>query len=361
MTVLLFICGLALLIVGAEALVKGSTRFAANAGISPLITGLTVVAFGTSSPELAVSINSALSGESGIAMGNVIGSNIFNILFILGISALITPLAVSQQLVRFDVPLMTGASILVLIFALDGSISRTDGVILFAGLILYTGFLIQKSRAESTAVEEEYARKFGVAPTGSFTGLCTNLVLIIGGLGMLVAGSKVLVTSAIAIAHFLNISELIIGLTIIAVGTSLPEVMTSIIASLHGERDIAVGNIIGSNLFNILCVLGISAIAAPAGIAVSDTLIRFDLPVMIAVSGVCFPIFFTHGEISRWEGAVLLGYYLAYTLYLILYATGHIALPLFTTAMLYFVLPLSAVTLVAISLRFISQKNRGVG
>jgi cation:H+ antiporter len=354
---LIFIGGLALLIAGAEVLVKGAVRFAAGAGISPLVTGLTVVAFGTSSPELAVSIKSALDGEAGIAMGNIIGSNIFNILFILGIAALITPLTVSQKLIRFDVPLMIGASILVLILAMDGRISRIEGITLFTGLILYTGFLILESRGESSAVREEYAGKYGMAPASSFAALCVNLTLITCGLGMLVMGSKVLVDSAVAIAHLLDISELIIGLTIIAVGTSLPEVLTSIVASMHGERDIAVGNIVGSNLFNILCVLGISAAVAPAGIAVADAVIRFDLLVMIAVACACFPIFFTHGEISRWEGGVFLGYYVVYTIYLIFSATGHIAMPLLTTAMLYFVLPLTVITLIAVSLRFVKQSN----
>ena len=358
MTVLLFVGGLVLLICGAEALVRGAVRLSAVAGISPLITGLTIVAFGTSSPELAVSIKSALSGEAGIAMGNIVGSNIFNVLFILGISALITPLAVSQQLIRFDVPLMAGVSILVLIFSLDGCISRLEGIILFTGVILYTVFLILASYRENIEVREEYAGKYQVAAPRSFMAISINLLLIIAGLGMLVLGSKVLVESAVSIAHTLQISEIIIGLTIIAAGTSLPEVLTSIVASLHGQRDIAVGNIIGSNLFNLLCVLGVSAALAPAGIPVEDAMIRFDLPVMIAVACACLPIFFTHGEISRWEGGVLLGYYLVYTLYLILSATRHAALPLVSTALLYFVLPLTVITLIAVSLRFIRQKIR---
>lgn len=357
MSLFFLISGLALLVAGAEILVKGATRFALSAGISPLVTGLTVVAFGTSSPELAVSIKSALDNSAGIAMGNIVGSNIFNILFILGVSALIAPLTVSQQLIRFDVPILIIASVLVLIFALDGNINRNEGMILFAGLILYTGFLILQSRGESSEVREEYEKKFGTAKSRTPAAVCINLVLIMVGLGLLVLGSNILVDGAVAIARTLHVSELVIGMTIIAVGTSLPEVLTSIVASLHGERDIAVGNVIGSNLFNILCVLGIAAAVAPAGIAVSDTMIKFDLPVMIAVACACFPIFFTHGEISRWEGGVLLGYYLVFTLYLILSATHHIVLPLLTTAMLYFVLPLTAVTLVAISLRFIKQSK----
>ena len=361
MNLVLFISGLVLLIVGAESLVKGAVRFSVGAGISPLVAGLTVVAFGTSSPELAVSIKSALDGEAGIAMGNIIGSNIFNILFILGISALITPLAVSQQLIRLDVPLMIAVSVLVLFFALDGRISRGEGLFFICGLVVYTGFLIRTSRGESTEIKEEYTRNYGTMPAGSSRILIINLLLVTGGLGMLVLGSKLLVDSAVAIAEHLGVSELIIGLTIIAAGTSLPEVLTSIVASLHGERDIAVGNIIGSNLFNILCVLGISAAVAPAGINVPDSVISFDIPVMIAVAFVCLPVFFTHGEISRWEGGVLFGYYLVYTFYLILSATRHIALPLLTTALVYFIIPLTAVTLIAISLRFMKEKYRRSG
>jgi cation:H+ antiporter len=352
MTFLLFIGGLVLLILGAEAVVKGASRIASVAGISPLVVGLTVVAFGTSSPELAVSIKSAYAGQAQIAIGNIIGSNIFNVLFILGISALITPLAVARKLIRVDVPLMIVASVLVLIFALDGVINRLEGTVFVVILIVYTTFLIYESRGEATGIIEEYTREFGVESANKHKSLITNSVLILTGLGMLILGSDWLVTSAVSIARILGISELIIGLTIIAVGTSLPEVVTSIIASVRGERDIAVGNIIGSNLFNILCVLGISSLVSPAGIEIDDSIIRFDLPVMIAVAFACLPVFFTQGEISRWEGGLLFSYYIIYTVYLILSATKHLALPLLAAAMLYFVLPLTAITLAVITIRY---------
>ncbi len=350
---LLFLLGLLLLVAGAELLVRGASRLAALAGISPLVIGLTVVAFGTSAPELAVSLMSAVAGQADLAVGNVVGSNIFNVLFILGLSALITPLVVAQQLVRLDVPLMIGVSVLTLVLALDGRIGRIDGVLLFAGVIGYTAWLIRQSRREQQAVQEEYAREFGPreelpAPGG---GLARQVLLVLGGLGMLVLGSRWLVEGAVAMARSFGVSEMVIGLTVIAAGTSLPEVATSVLASLRGERDIAVGNVIGSNLFNLLCVLGLSAVLAPAGIPVAPTAISFDLPVMIAVAVACLPIFFTGHLIARWEGALFLGYYLLYTLYILLAATGNTLLPVLQTSLIFFVLPLTTLTLAVVLLR----------
>ncbi len=344
MTLLLFIFGLALLIVGAELLVKGASRLASSIGISPLIIGLTVVAFGTSSPELAVSVKAALSGQDNIVMGNVIGSNIFNVLFILGLSALITPLIVSQQLIRLDVPLMVAVSVLVLLLSLDGSLGWIDGSVLCVGLASYLVFLIYISKKESAAVVKEYSAEFSVQGDSKNKWLL-NVVLVVVGLALLVMGSKWLVDSATEIARYFGVSDLIIGLTIIAAGTSMPEVVTSVVASLRGERDIAVGNIVGSNLFNILGVLGISSLIAPAGVEVSKSIISFDLPIMIAVAFACLPLFFTGGKVSRPEGLLLLGYYIAYTVYLLLATTHHAALPIFSAAMLYFVVPLTVITL----------------
>lgn len=357
MTIVLFVAGLVLLIIGAEVLVKGASRLAAAAGISPLIIGLTVVAFGTSSPELAVSVKSALADQAGIAVGNVVGSNIFNVLFILGVAALIAPLAVAQQLIRLDVPLMIAVSVLVLIFALDGEFSRGEGVVLFAGLLAYVAFLIRQSRRESEAVKQEYAQEFGAKPEPLKGRWIKSVALVLGGLVLLVLGSKWLVDGAVSIAQHFGVSDLIIGLTIVAAGTSLPEVVTSVIASLRGERDIAVGNVIGSNLFNLMGVLGLASIIAPSGIEVSPAAVAFDIPVMIAVAFACLPIFFTGGSISRGEGALLLGYYLAYTAYLILDATRHDTLPMFSMAMLYFVLPLTALTLIVVTLQAV-RKSR---
>jgi len=349
-TAFLFVAGLVLLVLGAEALVRGAARLAGAFGISPLVIGLTVVAFGTSSPELAVSVKSALSGQADIAVGNVVGSNIFNVLFILGLSAIIAPLLVAQQLVRLDVPILIGASVLVLLLALDGRVGRLDGALLFAGVVVYTAFLIRQSRRESASVQQEYAAEFG-ADASRRSSWFVNLVLVLGGLGLLVLGSRWLVDAAVVTARWLGVSDLIIGLTIIAAGTSLPEVVTSVVASLRGERDIAVGNVVGSNLFNILAVLGLASLVSPAGIEVTAAALRFDIPVMIAVALACLPIFFTGGVISRWEGALLLAYYLAYTAFLIMGATRHEALPVLSAAMLLFVLPLTALTLAVLALR----------
>jgi len=361
MVILLFTGGLLFLIVGAEALVRGSFRLAAFIGISPLVIGLTVVAFGTSSPELAVSIKAAISNQGSIALGNVVGSNIFNVLFILGISALVAPLAVSQQLVRFDVPLMISLSVLMLIFGLDEKFSRTEGLFLFTGLVMYVGFLIYQSRRQSLEVKEEYTTEFGLKENIA-SGWIRNMGLVLGGLALLAIGSRLFVDSAVSIAKYLGVSEEIIGLTIVAAGTSLPEVVTSVIATIRGKVDIAVGNVVGSNIFNSMGVLGLSTILAPTGIEVSTSIIRFDIPMMILVAFACLPILFTGNRISRLEGALFLGYYLAYTLYLILAAAHHDALPRFSSAMLYFVIPLTLVTLIIVAVREMHRRTkRGKG
>jgi cation:H+ antiporter len=357
MAILLFVTGLILLIVGAESLVRGASRLAAVMGVSPLVIGLTVVAFGTSSPELAVSIKAALSDQASLAVGNVVGSNIFNVLFILGLSALIVPLVVSQQLVRFDVPLMIAMSVVVLICSLDGTISRNDGLMLVAGLATYVVFLIYQSRKENTKVKEGYANEFGTEGNVECSWVI-NIVMVIGGLALLVLGSRWLVNGAVAFAQYLGVSELVIGLTIVAVGTSLPELVTSVMAAVRGERDIAVGNVVGSNIFNMMGVLGCASIVAPAGIEVATAVFRFDLPVMVVVAFACLPIFYTGGLISRIEGALFLGYYVAYTLYLVLAVSQHDSLLSFSSAMLYFVIPLTMFTLITLALREMRSRKR---
>lgn len=361
-TIALFVLGLALLIVGAEGLVRSASRMALGLGISPLVVGLTVVAFGTSAPELAVSIQSALAGPGGadVALGNVVGSNIANVLLILGISAAITPLVVQQQLIRLDVPLMIGVSILVFLMAIDGVISRIDGLILFSGIVMYTIFAIRQSRNENAEVQQEYSAEFDTDRPQSVGDWIKNILMLIGGLALLVLGARWLVDGAISFARMFGVSELVIGLTIVAVGTSLPEIATSIVAAIRGERDIAVGNVVGSNIFNLLSVLGLTSLVAPAGVNVAPAALNFDLPVMIAVAVACLPIFFTGRLIARWEGWLFLGYYVAYTLYLILAASQHNALPTFSTVMGVFVLPLTALTLLFLAWRAFSMERRAV-
>lgn len=345
LTLLLFIIGLVLLIVGAELLVRGASRLAAAVGISPLVIGLTVVAFGTSAPELAVSVQSAWQGQADIAIGNVVGSNIANVLFILGISALITPLVVASQLVRIDVPIMIGASFVLYIMSWNGYLSFGEGALLFAGILLYTGWLIRQSRRESKLVAAEFAEEYSEQVKPTLLSTLLNVGLLVAGLAMLVLGAQWLVDGAVTLARWFGVSELIIGLTVVAIGTSLPEVATSVIAALRGERDIAVGNVVGSNIFNILSVLGMAALVSPQGIQVSTAALAFDLPVMMAVAVACLPIFYTGNLIARWEGLLFLGYYIAYVAYLVFAATAHDALPTFSTAMTIFVLPLTALGL----------------
>lgn len=358
MTYLILLLGLALLVLGAEALVRGASRIAAAAGISPLVIGLTIVACGTSTPEVVVSVTSSLGGQGDIALGNVVGSNIFNVLFILGLSAVITPLAVSRQLIRLDVPLMIGVSVLAGVLALDGLIGFADGLICVTGFGAYTWLLLRQSRKEHVEEKDEFAVEYGVSQAGRRPWL-VNLVLVLGGLGLLVLGGRLLVDGAVAIARALGVGELVIGLTIIAAGTSLPEVATSVLASVRGERDIAVGNVVGSNIFNILGVMGLSALVAREGVPVSDALLGFDVPVMIAAAIACLPVFFTGHIIARWEGGLFLAYYAAYTTYLLLASTGHAALPTFTSSMVWFALPLTAVTLVVVTVR--AARGRGPG
>ena len=356
MDFVLFIIALILLVAGAEALVRGAARLATIFAISPLVIGLTVVAFGTSSPELAVSIHSSLTNQTDISIGNVVGSNIFNVLFILGLSAAITPLVVSQQLVRLDVPIMIGVSILTLLFGFDHNISRMEGAFLFAGFIGYTTFVIYQGRKQLKNAKNSFTADTKKCNDKTTKELLLNFGLTVIGLALLIIGSRWLVNGAVAIAHKMGVSALVIGLTIVAAGTSLPEVATSVIASIRGEPDIAVGNIIGSNIFNVLSVLGLSGALSSHGIGVSVKALQFDIPVMIVVSIACLPIFFTGHIIARWEGALFFGYYLVYTVYHILESTSHKALPLFSMIMLAFAIPLTLVTLLVVTVRALRKK-----
>ncbi|MEF8728851.1 MAG: calcium/sodium antiporter [Accumulibacter sp.] len=352
MMLLLFGLGLAALIAGAQVLVRGASKLALSFGISPLVVGLTVVAFGTSAPEFAVSLRSSFAGQVDIALGNVVGSNIFNVLFILGVSALITPLVVAPQLIRQEVPIMIGASLLVLALAFDGQVGRFDGGLLFGLLLAYTVFLVRQSRRESRETQEEYGEQAVVSDSAGWDRHWgVQLLLIAGGLALLVVGAGWLVDAAVSFARILGLSEAVIGLTIVAAGTSLPEVATSLVATWRGERDIAVGNVIGSNTFNLLGVLGLSAALAPAGLPVGAAMIAFDLPVMIAVALACLPIFFSGHLIARWEGALFLAYYVAYTAWLLLAAQQHAATAAYGKVMISFVLPLTAVTLGVVAWR----------
>ena len=356
----MFLGGLIGLVLGAELLVRGASKLALSFGISPLVVGLTIVAFGTSAPELAVSIGAVLDGKTDIAIGNVAGSNIFNVLFILGLSAIITPLVVNVQLIRQEVPIMIGASLLLLVLTLDGKLSWFDGAILFALMLAYTVFLIIQSRSETKAAQDEYAAEFRPAEqSGWDSKLPVQLLLIAAGLAFLVLGSDWLVSASVIFAKAMGVSDLVIGLTIVAAGTSMPEVATSITAAIKGERDIAVGNVVGSNTFNILGCLGLSGmVSGDLGLVMPASLLNFDIWVMLAVALACLPVFVTGREIARWEGGVFLFYYAAYVAYLILATQQHATLGMFSMAMMSFVVPLTVITLVVV---FIRHKKPGSG
>lgn len=326
LTIVLLVIGLACLVAGAEFLVRGAAAIATRLGISPIVIGLTVVAFGTSAPELAVSVNASLGGKSDVAFGNVVGSNIVNILLILGLSAVVGALAVTQRIIRLDVPILIVVSFVALLMALDNSFGRIDGIILVIAAVVYTTWLIKSSRAESKAIADEYQEAVDILDENVVKlPLITQILLVVGGLVILVIGSQLLVNSATDIAESFGVSELVIGLTIVAVGTSLPELATSVMASIRGERDIAVGNVIGSNLFNIMFVLGMSSAVSSDGVLVQDSALRLDMPVMIGATIALLPICWNGFQIKRWEGFVLAGFYVLYVSYLLLDSNDHSA------------------------------------
>ena len=353
-TVLLFVAGIVLLIWGADLLVRGASHLAALAGISPLVIGLTVVALGTSAPELAVSLRAAFVGQADLTLGNVLGSNIANVLLILGLAALVAPLLVAPRVLQREVPTMIGVSLLLWLLVADGSLSRLDGLLLVVllGVFLAATVVVGRRPAASNEPVPTQPQQLG---RGS---VARNLGFVLGGLLLLVAGAQWLVDGAVTFARALGVSELIIGLTVVAVGTSLPEIATSVLASLRGEREIAVGNVVGSNILNILAVLGLTAVLAPQPIQVPASALAFDVPVVVVAAVACLPIFFNGRMIARWEGALFLAYYAAYTAYLVLAASRTADLRIFSNAMLFFVIPLTVVTLLVITVRNVRQSRQ---
>ena len=334
MTWLWLVIGLVVLTAGAELLVRGAVGLAAAVRIAPLVIGLTVVAYGTSAPELVVSVRAALAGQPEIAVGNVVGSKIFNVLVILGLSALIVPLRVAQQLVRLDVPLLIATSLAVHGMCFGGRLDQWEGGVLVTALVAYTVWLIWKSRRENTAaVLGEYSAEFAEQAPATPGRMVLFLVMVVAGLGMLVVGAGLFVDAAIVIARGWGLSELVIGLTLVAAGTSMPEVATSLVAAFKGERDIAVGNVVGSNIFNLMGVLGLSGLVAPGGLPVGPEMVNQDIPVMVLVAVACLPVFLIGHAIERWEGGVLLAFYVLYTAALVCEAQGREqGLQLVTTA-----------------------------
>lgn len=306
---LLFIAlSLVILTFGADFLVRGASSVALRFGVTPLVVGLTVVAFGTSAPELVVSLKAAYVGQGDISAGNVVGSNIFNIAAILGIAAMIAPMRVQLQLLRMDAPIMVLTACLLVGVLWDHQVSRWEGILFFIGIIVYVIFNVIASRKQHTAaIDAEFEE--GVPHRTKSPWIDT--LLIIGGLVLLVGGSRLLVDNAIALARGLGVSEAIIGLTIVAAGTSMPELATSVVAALKKEADIAIGNIVGSNIFNVLAIVGISGSAFPftaPGIA------PIDLWVMLGLSIALVPLLATGKTLVRWEGAVLFASFIGYTI-----------------------------------------------
>lgn len=351
-TIIFFVGGLIGLVGGAELLVKGAARLAARTGLSPIVIGLTVVAFGTSAPELAVSMGAALRGDADLAVGNIVGSNIANILLVLGVSAVVGGgLLVASRIVRIDVPIMIGLSLLLFAFGYDNQLARWEGAVFVVLLITYIVWTVVSSRRDGAAsAETEFADELSDEQLATTSAMADAGWLILG-IALLVVGSAGLVEAATDMAEALGVSQLVIGLTVVAVGTSLPELATSVIAVVRGQRDLACGNAIGSNLFNIMAVLGLTAVVAPSSIPIPDAALALDLPVMIAVAIACLPIFANGHVLNRWEGIMFLGYYAAYVGWLILESGEHSIRDTYAVAILGFVIPLSVITLGVIAYR----------
>lgn len=333
--------GLAFLVVGAELLVRGAASAALSLGISPLVIGLTVVSIGTSAPELVTGVVAAARGETGIVVGNVVGSNLFNVLVILGAAAVIAPVTVNRKLVRFDVPLMVVLSLAVWAMASDGLVSRWDGGLLVVGALIYTIWTVRANRGSASALDDSFSE--GLNLPSPRRNLWRDLGLAVAGIVLLVWGADWLVDGAAGIARALGVSELIIGLTLVAAGTSLPELATSIVAALRRHTDIAVGNVVGSNIFNLLAVLGASAAVTRDGVRVVGVASGFDLPVMVLAAAACVPVFLSASKVERWEGVLFETVYIGYLVWRLAVAGG-LSPPTLVVVLAIFGLPLFGVT-----------------
>ena len=301
-----FIAGLAALIAGGETIVRAGSKLAARIGVSPMIIGLTVVSLGTSAPEMAISINAAIRGNGELAIANITGTNTLTLLLILGITALIAPLQIQTPAIRLELPVMVVGAMALFVFALDLSLNFTDGVILGLTGVVYLGLLYRNSRQEMAEAEKDTSSRVWV-----------QSLILLAGLVALVIGSDWMVTGAVEIATALGVSEAVIGLTIVALGTSAPEIVTSIIASIRNQRDMAVGNLLGSVIFNVSLVGAVAAMVAPGGIALLDSTNTFSMWSFLAANLLMIPVFILGKRINRIEGSVLTLLYVAYLAYLI--------------------------------------------
>jgi len=312
MNLLFVLAGVVLLYLGGESLVRGATSAGRRFGLSPMIIGLTIVSMGTSSPELAATLAASIEGAPAVAFGNVVGSNISNLALVLGITALIWPLDVAARFIRSDAPLMILTSAMLYLLVWNGRIGRGEGGILLLVLILFLISLIRRRRTESTHIQAEFQEAYGRSGLPTWV----SITAILLGIALLVFGAKILIHGAVGLATAMGISERVIGLTLVALGTSLPELASSIVAALHREGDVVIGNLIGSNLFNVLMILGLTSVISP--LAVETGAVWLDLNVMMFVSVVAWYFLKTHSRLGRHEGAILVSIYMAYIAYLFL-------------------------------------------
>ncbi|QQQ80629.1 calcium/sodium antiporter [Saccharothrix sp. 6-C] len=300
-----------MLVAGAELVVRQGTALAARFGVSPLVVGMTVVSVGTSLPELAIGINAAGQGNAGLAVGNIVGTNLVNVLLILGLSALIRPVVFEPRTLRFDLPVMAGAAVLLLVLALDGSLTTADGAWLCVYGAAYLGLLVVHTRRQAAASK-------GTPPaTATTRSAAVQVVLLVVGLAVIVVGAEFLVDGAVRIARVWGASDTFVGLTVVAIGTSAPELVTTIVSTVRGDRSLALGNLLGSSVFNIALILGPTVLAAPGTVPVPDDVLALDMVLMVATALVCVPAFFTRRQLSRWEGAAFVATYVAYTTWLV--------------------------------------------
>jgi cation:H+ antiporter len=315
---LLIVAGLAALLAGAELLVRGGAALASHLGVRPIVVGLTVVALGTSLPELAVGIDAVRQDSPGLAVGNVVGANLINILLVLGLSALIRPIAFERRTLRFDLPAMTAASLALLLLALDGTLTRVDGLILGLGGAAYAAGIVWTSRREPAPVQADYASQSEPIAARGRRGLLLRAATMIAGIGLLLLGAEFLVDGSIEIARSLEVSEATIGLTVIALGTCAPELVTTLTSTIRGDRDIAIGNLLGSSVYNVAVILGITVMTAPAEVQIPDEVVAADLLVLAVAAVITVPVLLSGQRISRLEGGAFVAAYLGYLGWLIL-------------------------------------------
>lgn len=324
-SLILFIGGLVVIVVGAEFILKGASYIAALLGIRPMVIGLTVVSLGTSAPELAVGITAVSQNSPEIAIGNIAGTNLVNLLLILGLSAAIRPLPLQRMSIRLDVPVMIFSAILIIIMALNGNLSRVEGLILFVLAIIYTLVLLRYSNMESWKLKREYSEEYSknvlVKEKKNAWVVLKNVVFLFGGIALAIVGSNLLVSGASEIARNLGVSEAVIALTIVAIGTSAPELVTTMVATFKNDRDVAIGNLIGSSIYNILIILGVTAMVSKNGITVSKQLLMIDLPLAAIVAIACYPVFKTSKMVTRNEGIVFVACYVLYITTLLIFRT----------------------------------------